>query len=346
MANEYWVVAYDSGELAEAATSVTISGLSGDTDEEYELITRVVNGYNGAIGIYIRPNNDTGANYGEQNLYASNTTITASRDASSAIWIGYPAALGNLSFTHTKIHAKSGYQRTTLTKKCTDVTGTTVGYVWTRGDTWTNTADEITSLVIFANQTNGLGIGSRIILLKKASTGTPAWQQVTSGTLTEAATSVTISSLTGDTDVVYRLTCRVVSGTADDHHAYLQLAGDTDANYGSQRLNANNTTVSASRGPNTCWTFSNDDWFATDVGDIGMIDCLIYAKSGYLRTGISTCPANISTTTVTDIQLAGHTWNDTSTEVTSIRLFTGNSPTILKDGLGIGTYYSLEKLAL
>lgn len=339
MANEYWVVAYDSGELGSAATSITISGLSGNTDEEYELITRTVNGYNGAIGIYIRPNNDTGANYGEQNLYASNTTITASRDASSAIWIGYPTALGNLSFTHTKIHAKSGYQRTTLTKKCTNVTGTTVGYVWTRGDTWTNTADEITSLVIFANRTNGLGIGSRIILLKKASTGTPAWQQVTSGTLTGAATSVTLSGLTGNTDVVYRLTLRHISSVAN---AWLKvlLNNDTGGNYGEQLLYATNTTVTAGRYTGVAYG-GGLDVADVDSGERAQASILLYAKSGYLRTAISELAQKISTTTVSTLLLSGWDWSNTADEITSI-VVSG----VQTNGLGIGTYYSLEKIVL
>jgi hypothetical protein len=40
--------------------------------------------------------------------------------------------------------------------------GTSMQYVGTRGGIWNNTTDEITSLVFYADQANGIGVGSHI----------------------------------------------------------------------------------------------------------------------------------------------------------------------------------------
>ncbi|KKM18202.1 hypothetical protein LCGC14_1668080, partial [marine sediment metagenome] len=95
---------------------------------------------------------------------------------------------------------------------------TTIDKIASYAESWTNTADEITSLVVFADNTDGIGIGSRIILLKKVDVSSDmktgaievqgeienAWQKIYTNDLTSAAASVTISGLTGNTDVVYK----------------------------------------------------------------------------------------------------------------------------------------------
>ena len=159
-----------SNTLTEAATSITISDLDGDTDEEYRLIARVVSGANTATTL-LRINNDSTANiYGNQSLEAQATNIYPSRGTASFIYIdANNSAQGALMFADLIIHAKSGFVRTVLGKYTSNISGTTVTSIGMVGQSWNNTADNITSLVIFSDVANGLGVGTVIELYAKKS---------------------------------------------------------------------------------------------------------------------------------------------------------------------------------
>lgn len=341
-------------EYGVAQTSITISGLDGDTDEEYLLITRLKSDYVGSVAYYLRPNNDSGSNYGYQLIYGENTTIGAARGTSNNMELGATDATNILSFSKHLIYAKSGYVRTALLEMSAKISGTTVSVVELSGQSWNNTVDNITSLVILSSQINGLGVGSRIILLKKikliTNTGLKTgnlniqgnikgtWQKIYETTLTEAATSHTISGLDGNTDVIYRLRCRFVNGYSGTTVYELRPNNDSGANYGYQFLRGDNTIVSAFRNTIDYYIFLT---IGTALSQISMSNLLLYAKSGYLRTGISQQADKISTTTVTATSLFGHVWNNTVDNITSLVILADQT-----NGLGIGTYIILEKLVL
>jgi hypothetical protein len=335
---EGWEVAYDSGELVAAQTSLTCTGLNGDVDEEYELICRFVN--NGAAGHYnLVPNAGSGG-YGFQFLRGSNVTASAARDTTSGIYIGDVTNTGDISIVHLTLHSKSGYVRTGIYKSAWNIATTTVGTVDLSGFSWNNTVDNITSLSINASATDGLGIGSRVILLKKSSTVTSSltWEEVSRQTLTGASTSITISNLTGNTDVLYRLRARTVGG-ADSMSVRVRPNNVSTAdNYGYQLLRGIDATASAVRGTTTA--LLNLCMCAT-TGDVSLGEMLIYAKSGYVRTAIHEVTDSIATTTVTGIQIGGQSWNNTADEITSLVIFADQT-----NGLGIGTEIVLEKLNL
>ena len=161
-----WVKVYET-TLSSPATSVTISGLAGDTDKEYMLECRIVNGYNGAVAYGLRPNNDSGTNYGFQYLLGDNTTASAARNTNNNMIIGEGTVLDDLSFNDLIFQAKSGYLRTAIDKQMRSISGTTVARIMMFGHSWNNTVDEITSLVVLANQVGGIGVGSNIVLWKK-----------------------------------------------------------------------------------------------------------------------------------------------------------------------------------
>ena len=158
-----WKQIYNT-TLSTAATSITISGLAGDTDICYKLEARIVNGYNGALSFRVRPNNDTGTNYGYQFLDGYGTSPSAGRGATGCWFIAGATALGGVSQGELTIQAKSGCVRTAITNEIDQISGTTVSEVTMYGQSWNNTADEITSLVVMCDHTNGLGIGSEITL--------------------------------------------------------------------------------------------------------------------------------------------------------------------------------------
>ena len=154
--------------LSSATTSITISSLDGDTDEEYLIITRFVSGYDGVTNFYIYFNNDsTTTNYGYQTLQGVGPGVSASRDTDLCPWLGRADSLGNISMGEMFIYTKSGFVRTVLDKFIRDVSGTTVTNIILLGFSWNNTVDNITSLVIASSQTDGIGIGSSIELYKK-----------------------------------------------------------------------------------------------------------------------------------------------------------------------------------
>jgi len=333
---------YDSGELAAATTSLTISSLDGDVDKEYKIILRIVNGYNGASSYLVRINNDSTSIYGKQYLYcggAAGTDIGAGRQVNDSFNIGDAEALSQLSMCEFIISGKTGYVRTAIQKSTTSISGTTPKYVTLAGHSYNETSTNITSLVILASQTNGLGIGSRIILLKRATSVKYCWQEIYNTTLGAATTSVTISGLTGNSDVLYRLTARVVNGYNGAAGFHLRLNNDTGTNYGYQYLNASDTSISAAKGTATSLAYALG--YSNALSRLTLSTILLFAKSGYVRTAIVKSTYDIVTTTVSTMQMRGWSWNNTADEITSLVILADQT-----DGLGIGTEIILERLIL
>ena len=342
-------VVYDSGELTSADTSITISGLTGDTDEEYTIICRFVNDYAGAVGYQLRPNNDSGSNYGEQTLRGESTTADAFRATRTYIVLSSAVAQNELSMCNLNLYSKSGYARTSINLLTNSISGTTVSEVRHVSSVWTNTADEITSLVL-SDQTDAIGIGSRIILLRKVDVTSDmktgglevqgrienAWQKIYTNDLTSAAASVTISGLTGNTDVVYKLICRFRDkGGANEY--ILRPNADAGSNYGYQLLMGRDTTASAFRD-----TTNDSIWIGYTGTDqyYSFSETLLFAKSGYERTAIIKFLDETVTTSVYSMRLYGAVWNETPTEITSLEISTTTNQ------MEIGTHIELWALRL
>jgi hypothetical protein len=352
-----WQVEYDSGELGSGTTSITISDLDGNTAEEYILIYRIIGGTTTpTVSQYeLTFNNDTSSNYGVQWFFATSSTVTATRNTS----IDH-IPLSNTSSDNTKrvfgiipIYAKSGDERTATLIFEDGVTTTTVNRVNAQGASWNNTADNITSMEITATQSNGIGTGSRIILLKKVNETSSmqtgdlevqsdakidnAWEKIYENTLSSAASSVTISNLTGNTDILYKLIIRGISAE-DTNYFRVRINNDSGTNYGYQTLLGINTTYSAARNTaNAIWGIAN----TVDTDDISMGEFLIYAKSGYERTILSKTLSNISGTTINRAGIWGEVWNNTSNEITSLVI-----SALVASGLNSGTHIELWRLNL
>jgi len=351
-----WTTNFTPPTAEYGITSHTFSNLNGDVDQEYRLITRIVNGYNGIGYYHMRTNNDSSANiYGLQYLRAIDTTVAANRSTADYILLPSATALGSVSLSDINIYAKSGFVRTIIAKETYGIEGTTVYATRLVGHAWNNTADNITSLVITASQANGLGVGTHLFLFKRNLLGTVATSGIKTGilnvqgavncgimqkiyqtTLTEAATSVTISNLDGDTDTIYELRIRVINGNAGDTIYTLTMNTDTGANYGYQYIRGINAAVSAGRNSASGMVTN-----AIDGGTTGrsFSKTLLYVKSGYIRTGISEYIDTVSGTTVTVLGLKGLVWNNTADNITSIVL-TANQIS----GLGAGTVIELWAL--
>ncbi len=156
-----WQLIYET-DITTNTNGVTISGLDGDVDKEYEIITRIRAGAATGGSFFIRPNNDAGTNYGWQMFYGAGSTPTAASYVDNlGLFIGNSSSAGNLSTGRFTLYAKSGYPRTYIGEWVRTNGGAAV-YAGTAGGVWNNSADNITSLTIYPNITDGIGVGSHI----------------------------------------------------------------------------------------------------------------------------------------------------------------------------------------
>lgn len=350
-----WAVVHDSGELAAAVTSYTISGLDGNTDIRYRLISRVVNGYNGASDYLLRFNADSGNNYGRQYVLGTGSTASAARNTplSAVTSFANNAALGNISLTDMNVFAKSGAVRTLISKHIFSVSGTTVTYIMLQGHSWNNTADNLITMTIASDTSGGIGIGSRFILLKEVhvpsglrtgeldirGTLKGAWQEVYRHTVAGSAeTSITVSGLLGNTkDQILRVRVRWVNANNSDEGFYIRLNGDGGTNCGYQLVYGQNASALAARGTLTSMYAGS----GVALNNINHTEMLLYLKSGFVRTGISEVINGISGTTIINAMLAGSSWNNTADEITHIDILSNHTGAI-----GIGSEFVIERLNL
>lgn len=164
---ESYIRIYDD-ILTAPATNFTVSNLTGDTDIEYIIEIRIVNGYDGAAGFFMRFNNDSGANYGLQYLDGSDAAATAGRlTGQTSHSIGGVEALGDIIFNRILIYAEKDYRRSTLCQVSRGNSATTIWKINSYGGVWNNTADELTSIVFLSDQTDGFGIGTRAMVFQR-----------------------------------------------------------------------------------------------------------------------------------------------------------------------------------
>ena len=126
----------------------------------YRTIVRPINDDASSAIYTMKPNNDTGSNYGYQRLTGQNATSSAARAGSqSAQYIGLSGvAQTNSLISDILIYAKSGYERVSLTETQENTTGTTIDQVHAIGQSWNDTSNELTSIVLDSGQTSGMGV--------------------------------------------------------------------------------------------------------------------------------------------------------------------------------------------
>lgn len=336
-------------------TSITISNLDGDLDDEYQLIVRSINGYNGGQSILCRINNDSSSIYAVQELAGESTTASATRRTAETFWrLGDHLTLGDISFSETHIHSQSDYERTMVQLRASSISGTTVTNIKDTGGVWNDTSTKITSLVIYANQSNGLKIGTRVILLKKVKitglshtkTGeldvrgrvSNAWQKIYETDIATAVSQFDITGLDGDSDIIYKLITRFKSDTASGTNYYCVPNNASDSVFGEQTVYGQNNVISASRpaGDRPAFIGAN-----AGSGQLSMGETLIYAKSSYERTFLTVTGYGITGTTVDSLLIEGAVMNDISNNITSFRI-KGN----VADCIGIDSHIELWRLNL
>jgi hypothetical protein len=159
----------ENKDLAAPATSLTFSGLDGDTDEVYFLKYKIIKGVAATILTTLRPNGITTnqATRGEFNGTAvgniNTTTLEIAGNGS--------VATGGVETGHVWIDAKTGVRRTGRGEWVQSDGGTLIFIDY--GFHWDETATNITSIDVVCDQANGLAAGSyfRLYKLRKVSSG-------------------------------------------------------------------------------------------------------------------------------------------------------------------------------
>jgi len=154
-----------------ARTSLVIPDLDGDTDEEYELTVRQIGGSSTATNFLLTFNGDTAANYGSRSCRGYNATTLDSSGVTNQNYVQFPQVtntdINTIMFGRVIIYAKKGYSRLVFGTIIDKTSATTISALSIFGQSWNNTADNITKITLAANQTNGLGIGTYVCLMKK-----------------------------------------------------------------------------------------------------------------------------------------------------------------------------------
>jgi hypothetical protein len=338
-------------------TSYTFSGLNGNADEEYMLIIRHTGG-KATSNVYAQINNDTSTNYGYQHLQGEGGSKLAARNtASDRILLSINTAdAGELNMSQTILSAKSGYVRTGIVKTVNKIAGTTVQDIDIQGVVWNNSVDNITSLKILSDQTAGIGTGSHIYLFKRMKLGDDFESGMTVGDLNiqgklnagifqlvesyvvsgSAVTTKTFTGIDGNIDELYLIEIRQIAGAANSA-CWLRLNSDSST-YGRQNLTGTNATVDAARTTSdSAMIISNGQPDVAD-NDVLMASVLLYVKAGNGRTAINTVISEATGTTIEDIMIAGHVYDNTTDNITNLYFLSAT------DGFGVGTTINVYTL--
>jgi len=160
------------------------------------------------------------------------------------------------------------------------------------------------------------------------------WMKIADIEITTPVTAVSITGLTGETDVLYKLLLRSVNDhTTETQQAHMRINADTAANYDYQYLTASLGTVASSRALSVTYFGYITHGVAT-YEDVGTTVAYIYAKSGEYRSCVYLSGAHGRTTFVEG------RWKNKVSEITSLDFFTefGN--------FGVGTRFILFKLVV
>ena len=164
MENRSWRLVHES-DITVATAAVNVAGLSGNTDKAYKIVARFVNATGVTVNYYVQPNGDGGMNYGQQYIDGSGSGTAAKGNPGANSTTGMhicTATTGTNCETQGTLYAVSGYSRVLHATEIYNVSPGAVGGLQIIGNSWNNTAANITSLNIMSPTANAIGMGSHI----------------------------------------------------------------------------------------------------------------------------------------------------------------------------------------
>jgi hypothetical protein len=331
--------------VSSAALDVTISGLTGDTDDII-----VLEYFGIAAGdvtqLLVRFNDDTTSNYQGGYIGESNDVTTAywNDSTETSLPINYAPA-GSTWAGDAKFYLKSGRKRSVVSKNSSSDTTDATYHGLNYWGTWNNTASEVISMRIFtANVTTAT---LRAYKFKKVSIPVKpasltestfkAYEQLAEYNLSAQNLDVTISGINGDTDDVIVIevnNCEFASGTGSNDGLIIRLNNDSDNNYTWNSIYTDGSNITA--GSTTTSYIPGATGNRQSVG----AKTEIYLKSGKYRIFRTfNSIYNSSNTDATMYERGGY-WANSVDEVTTISLYSD------WDVTGTIRVYKFKKVAL
>ena len=160
-----WVLQERYTVSGSAVTSKTFSGLNGNVDRRYKIVSRMINAI-GVVTYGVYFNADTGNNYRYQGINSNNSAITGPTNVYSSVPMGSSRGSGIPMFMKGEIDAAAGYVRNATFHATAPTSGTSMTFIDNYATVWNNSADNITSMTVLGDQASGLGVGTYIELWK------------------------------------------------------------------------------------------------------------------------------------------------------------------------------------
>ncbi len=154
-------------------TTISFSGLSGDTDEVYIVCCHAkISAPAASFRTYLSFNQDTGTNYGYQLIAGRDAAMNKARTTTSEgiqTNFHYTGITTSAQVSHSDsiIYAKSGHERTSLTDGGENMASDYIERVTLLGNIWNNTADEVTSIVLWNSGGQRFHTGTNVQLWAK-----------------------------------------------------------------------------------------------------------------------------------------------------------------------------------
>jgi len=164
---QVWQKVYDAYTTTNC-TQISVSGLHGNTDQQYYVMFSAVNVSGTNPGFRLRFNNDTGNNYGYLfDGFAEGAQSGGQYTNISSWWlIDVNSTSERKGIAFLIIEAKTGSVRTGTLISQSRGYGTTVDANYAGGEIWNNTSSEITSIQVFSTVTNGIKAGAHLSIYK------------------------------------------------------------------------------------------------------------------------------------------------------------------------------------
>jgi len=317
-------------------TSVTFSGLDGDTDGQYMLLYRIrkipVTGSSRRVSIQpngISTNQNSLGRFHDpsgNNATSSFTLLNIAAFSSGALQQNVGVLI---------LDAKTGSQGRLYTADVATYFSTNVVTIdGQRRDhyagVWRDSVTNITSLDFVSDFANGLGAGSQFCLYKKSSQtgGSGTLQLIETKLITVATNLITFLGLDGDTDSVYKMVYNFKGVGVGITNYTIRPNGITTSQASVQHTFANN-------GTHTTFSFPSDLRFAT-IGSAHVGgELTFYAETGRRRVykGGHMAGGAVPSVGSAIVREWGGVWDETVTNITSLEIVASTA-----SGIPIGSY--------
>lgn len=204
-----------------------------------------------------------------------------------------------------------------------------------------NTVDKTSNQSISGNKTftGTTTISSATITnltVTNINTGGKHWELIFSSDTYVNSQSFVATGLNGNTDTEYDVICRIKSGTATGSYYYIQPNSDSGVNYGAQYVRGDNSTASAARDSGTILFYLG---VHTTANSICLSRSLLYAKTGLVRTIITTSGSDMYAGLAATAQVYIGSWSNTDDNITSLKFGSGTA-----NGFGVGSHFEIWAL--